>query len=175
MPARRAARSVQHVDRRRLRTTAGFWRVVDLLLPWIVGALYVLTARDFRDDDSTLAQIAAVVLGVVQGAALAWRRQRPELVMAVVVATGVPYHLIVADLGIPFAGLIAVWTLALNRPPRVSLVGLAGVLALGAVNFVTTDGRGRRVHDGRRDRRVGARRGRPQSAHRHPGGGATRW
>ena len=138
MPARRAARSVQPVDRRRLRTTAGFWRVVDLLLPWLVGALYVLTARDFRDDDSTLAQIAAVVFGVVQGAALAWRRQRPELVTAVVVATGVPYHLIVADLGIPFAGLIAVWTLALNRPPRVSLVGLAGVLALAAVNFVTT-------------------------------------
>jgi signal transduction histidine kinase len=112
-------------------------RFVDLALPWLVGVLYVLVALDFRDGDPPVATVTAIVLAVVSGAALAWRRERPELVMAVVLIAGVPYHLLVPDLVIPFAGLVAVWTLTLTRPPRVSLVGLAGVLALSSVNFFT--------------------------------------
>ena len=94
--------------------------------------------RDFHQDDTAVAQVAAVALAVVQGAALAWRRQRPELVTAIVLAAGVPFHLIVPELGVPIAGMVAVWTLALNRPPRVSLVGLAGLLGLASLNFLLT-------------------------------------
>ena len=110
---------------------------VGATLPWIVGLLYLLTARQFRADDSVAAQVAAVVLAVVQGAALSWRRRRPELVTAVTVAAGIPYQLIVPEIGIPFAALVALWSLTLACPPRVSLIGLAGVLALVAISFFT--------------------------------------
>ena len=112
-------------------------RVVGATLPWIVCLLYVLTARQFRADDNVAAQVAAVVLAVVQGAALSWRRRRPELVTAVTIAAGIPYQLIVPEIGIPFAALVALWSLTLARPPRVSLIGLAGVLALVAISFFT--------------------------------------
>jgi signal transduction histidine kinase len=114
-----------------------FLRVVEVTLPWLLGALYVLVALDFREGDPPAATVAAIVLAVVTGVALAWRRERPELVMAVVLAAGLPYHLLVPDLVIPFAGLVALWTLTRTRAPRVSLMGLAGVLALSSVNFFT--------------------------------------
>ena len=110
-------------------------RVVSVALPWIVAVFYMLTASDFVQDDPPLALIAAVVLGALQGLLLLWRRQRPELVMALVLITGLPYHLLVTELVIPIAGLVAMWTLALNRPPRVSLIGLAGLLALSSTNL----------------------------------------
>jgi signal transduction histidine kinase len=104
----------------------------------MIGALYVLTARDYRHDDTVAAQITAVALSVVQGAALVWRRRHPELVTAVVIAAGLPYQLIVPEIGASWAGLVALWSLALTRPPRVSLVGLAGMLALAAVTLSVT-------------------------------------
>jgi signal transduction histidine kinase len=112
-------------------------RVVSVALPWVVGLFYVLTAREFRHDDTLAAHLVALVLAVVQGAALWWRGSRPELVTAVTVAAGIPYHAIVPEIGIPFAPMIALWSLALNRPPRVSLIGLGGVLGLMALSFFT--------------------------------------
>ena len=41
------------------------------------------------------------------------------------------------EIGVPFAASVALWSLTLNRPPRVSLIGLASVLALTAVSFIT--------------------------------------
>ena len=114
-------------------------RIVAVTLPWVVGSFYILVAVDYREGDPPVALVAAIVLAVVQGAALTWRRERPELVTAVVLAAGVPYHLLVPDLIIPFAGLVALWSLAMARAPRVSLVGLAGVLALSAVDFFIAD------------------------------------
>ena len=55
--------------------------------------------------------------------------------MALVLITGLPYHLLVTELVIPVAGLVAIWALAFNRPPRVSLIGLAGLLALSSTNL----------------------------------------
>ena len=117
------------------RVFSGFVRLFDVLLPWVLGLLYLATARDFQQGEPVVAQVAGAVLGVVQGAALFWRRRRPELVMAVLLATGVPYHVLVPEIGIPFAPLFALWTLTLTRPPRVSLVGLAGLLVLSAISF----------------------------------------
>jgi hypothetical protein len=76
----------------------------------------------------------ALLLAVVQGAALHWRRERPELVMAVVLASGVGSQLIVPEIVLPIAGFFAIGSLAAARPPRVSLIGLAGLLGLTAMS-----------------------------------------
>jgi signal transduction histidine kinase len=39
---------------------------------------------------------------------------------------------------VPFAGLFAIGSLAAERPPRVSLIGLGALLALSTLNFFTT-------------------------------------
>ena len=81
--------------------------------------------------------MVAFALAVVHGAALRWRRSRPELVTAVTIAAGIPYQIIVPEIGVPFAASVALWSLTLHRPPRISLIGLAGVLALSALSFFT--------------------------------------
>jgi signal transduction histidine kinase len=113
-------------------------RAVELALPWVVGLFYILTSLDFQSHQSAPARIAGLSLAVLQGAALVWRRKRPELVTGIVLAAGLPFHFLVPELVIPIAGLVAIWALALNRPPRVSLIGLAGLLALCSANFFTT-------------------------------------
>jgi signal transduction histidine kinase len=47
-------------------------------------------------------------------------------------------HLLVPEVVVPVGGMVAVWALARARPPRVSLLGLAGLVALSAINLVTT-------------------------------------
>ena len=110
------------------------------LIPWAVAIFLILVAGDEVPTgpgfDATA--WAAVVLAVVQGAALRWRRTRPELVMAVVLASGVGYQLIVPEVVLPIAGLFAIGSLAAARPPRVSLIGLAALLGQTAMNFLTT-------------------------------------
>ncbi|HMG41517.1 MAG TPA: sensor histidine kinase [Acidimicrobiales bacterium] len=110
-------------------------RVVELAVPWGIGLLCAATALEPRGGGR---QIAGVLLAAVMGGALAWRSQRPELVAAVVLAATVPYHLLVPELVIPFAGLAAIWSLTLARPPNVSLVGLAGLLAVSSINVFST-------------------------------------
>jgi signal transduction histidine kinase len=121
-------------------------RFADYAIPISVGLFLILVARDEypevessfdRIDADTLALMAAGVLAIVQGVALWWRRRRPELVTAIVLAAGLGYHLIVPEIVLPIAGFFAVGSLAAARPPRVSLVGLLGLVALSAVNFFT--------------------------------------
>ena len=57
---------------------------------------------------------------------------------AVVLAAGLGYQLLVPEIVLPVAGFFAVGSLAAARPPRVSLVGLAGLIALAATNFFTS-------------------------------------
>jgi hypothetical protein len=64
--------------------------------------------------------------------ALRWRRRRPELVMAVLLAAGIGFHFIAPKMVLPVAAYFGMWALAAARPPRVSLIGLVGLLALGA-------------------------------------------
>jgi signal transduction histidine kinase len=120
--------------RSRLRRLGG------ALLPWAVAIFLVLVAGDelpAQPGEFDAARAAAMLFAVVQGAALYWRRERPELVTAVVLASGFGYQLIVPEIVIPVAGVFAIGALAATRPPRVSLVGLAGLLALTATNFFT--------------------------------------
>jgi signal transduction histidine kinase len=105
-------------------------------IPWAVGLFLVLVALD--EEPGAPWQAVAVLLAVVQGAALRWRRDRPELVTAVVLAAGLGFQVIVPELVVPIAGLFAVGSLAAARPPLVSLAGLAALEALAATNFLTT-------------------------------------
>jgi len=125
---------VRRPVRTRLRRLGG------ALIPWAVALFLVLVAGDEvpAQPGLDLERSAAMLLAVAQGAALHWRRERPELVMAVVLATGVGYQLIVPEVVIPIAGFFAIGSLAAARPPRVSLIGLAALLGQTALNFFTT-------------------------------------
>ncbi len=113
-------------------------RLVNIAVPWGVGLFLALVVLEELESESSLLLVLGLVLAAVQGAALWWRRRRPELVMAVVVAAGLGYHLIVPEIVVPIAGLFAIGSLAAARPPRVSLLGLAALIALVSVNLVTS-------------------------------------
>jgi len=120
-------------------TRATLSRLAEVLVPWAVGLLLFLTVVDWADrETSGPAVVLAFALAIVQGTALWWRRRRPEIVTAVVLAAGLPFQLLIPEVVLPFAGFFAVGSLAAARPPRISLLGLAGLEALAAVNFVTT-------------------------------------
>jgi signal transduction histidine kinase len=125
---------VRRPERSRLRRLGG------ATIPWAVAIFLVLVAGDElpAQPGLDLERAAALLLAVVQGAALHWRRERPELVTGIVLAGGLGYQLIVPEIVLPIAGFFAIGSLAANRPPRVSLPGLAGLLALTATNFFTT-------------------------------------
>jgi signal transduction histidine kinase len=127
-------RDVRRPVRSRLRRLGG------AAIPWAVAIFLVLVAGDEEPAQPGFdaGRSAAMALAVVQGAALHWRRKRPELVMAIVLASGLGYQLIVPEVVIPIAGLFAVGSLAAARPPRVSLLGLAALMGLSATNFFTT-------------------------------------
>lgn len=112
-------------------------RVADLVIPWVVGLFLILVAVDESDGSAPIVVGSAVVLAVVQGAALRWRRSHPERVMAVVLVAGLGYLLLIPEAVLPVAGFFALGSLASARPPRVSLVGLAALASTSAVNFVT--------------------------------------
>jgi signal transduction histidine kinase len=109
-------------------------------IPWAVAIFLVLVVGEEEPAQPGIdaGRWAGMFLAVVQGAALRWRRERPELVMAVVLASGFGFQLIVPEVVIPIAGLFAIGSLAAARPPRVSLPGLAALLGLTAMNFFTT-------------------------------------
>jgi signal transduction histidine kinase len=110
------------------------------LIPWAVAIFLLLVVGDEEGGGPGFdpALWAGYALAVVQGAALHWRRERPELVMAVVLVSGFALQLIVPEIVIPIAGLFAIGSLAAARPLRVSLPGLALLLGLAAMNFFTT-------------------------------------
>jgi signal transduction histidine kinase len=111
-------------------------RLVEPAVPWSIALLAAATALEPRDGAR---QLAGIALAAVMGGALVWRTRRPELVTAVVLGASVPFLFLVPDLVIPVAGLAAIWSLTLTRPPRVSLVGLAALLAVSALNVFTTN------------------------------------
>jgi signal transduction histidine kinase len=117
------------------RVRQGLARLGKPAVPWGIGLLLASTAMEPREG---WRQLVGLALAVIMGVALTRRAQRPELVTAVVLVATVPYTLLVPELVIPLAGMAAVWSLTLARPPSVSLVGLAGLVAVAAVNVATT-------------------------------------
>jgi signal transduction histidine kinase len=121
----------------RLRSRLLRARIADYAIPWGVGIFLALAVLDDENASSALT-LAGLALVLVQAVALRWRRRRPELVTALVLVTGVAFQLGYPDVVVPFPALFAVASLAAARPPRVSLVGLAGLIGLAAMNFFTT-------------------------------------
>jgi signal transduction histidine kinase len=108
------------------------------LIPWGVGALLVLTAIDeYATPTWWSLLVLSIALAVVQAVALRWRRRWPERVTAVVLIAGLGYQLLVPEIVLPLAGFFAVGSLAAARPPRVSLQGLAALMAVATTNFFT--------------------------------------
>ena len=112
-------------------------RLADIAIPWGVGLFLVLIVLDESERLSSPLVILGVLLGVVQGAALRWRRRLPEPVMAVAVAGGLGTLLLAPETILPVSGYFAMWSLAIARPRRVSLLGLLALEAIAAVNLLT--------------------------------------
>jgi signal transduction histidine kinase len=114
-------------------------RFADFAIPWGVGLFLVLVVFDEadRNNDGSVVLIAGLLLVLVQAIALRWRRRQPEWVTAVILAAGLGFQLLYPEVVVPFPALLAVGSLAAARPPPISLVGLAGTVALAATNFFT--------------------------------------
>jgi signal transduction histidine kinase len=116
-------------------------RVVDVAVPLLVALLWVAVAYEASSlgQHQTPATLLGAACGVVQGAALWWRRSRPVLVMGITLAGGLVTLLLYPEQVFPYGPLVAIGSVAAARPPRVSLAALAGLLALTALNYVTGD------------------------------------
>lgn len=115
-------------------------RLADYAIPSGVAIVLVLSMLDVevrREDLPSALVVLGLALSIAQGAALRWRRERPELVMAIALFGGLGILVLAPEVVLPLAGFFAVFSLAATRPPRVSLVGLAALLALTAGNFAT--------------------------------------
>ena len=114
-----------------------FKRLADYVIPWGVGLLLVMSVLDEGGESlDSLEVLGGLVAAVVQAGALRWRRTHPEPVSAIALAGSVVILLLAPETVLPFAALFAVFALACERPPSVSLFGLAGLLAVSAVNFL---------------------------------------
>jgi signal transduction histidine kinase len=117
------------------RTQLG--RLADFAIPWGVGLFLFLVVLDESSEGLAFPLvILGAVLAAVQGAALRWRRERPEQVMAVTLIGGFGTLLLAPETVLPVAGYFAIWSLARARPPRVSLLGLVGLEVVAASNLL---------------------------------------
>ena len=112
-------------------------RIVDIALPILVGLFLLSLVESSADDDPRLLVALAVVAALVQGAALWWRRSYPVAVLAIALAGGLIIHFEAPDGVFPFAGMVAITTVAALRPLRVSIPGLLALEGLTALNFAT--------------------------------------
>jgi len=120
--------------RKRQRSTLR--RIVDVAVPVVVAIwLVMLILGPPREDPPWT--LVGILAGIAQGAALYWRRSHPERVMLITLAGGLVTLLIFPDAVFPYAGLIAIGSLAAARPPRISLLALVALLGLTALNYFT--------------------------------------
>jgi hypothetical protein len=109
--------------------------IVGDVAPAALVALLLLGVLDettsLRDSLREMAEMTAIG----QGVALYWRRSHPRLVMAAAVAGGLIFHVAAPQGLFPYAGLVALWSLATVGPSRVSVVGLGALLAVTALNL----------------------------------------
>ena len=122
-----------------MRSRRRMARLADYAIPWGVGLFLALVVLDEENrSDPTAVTLGGLAIVAVQALALRWRRRQPERVAALVLVTGVAFQLLYPSVVVPFAALFAVGSLAAARKPRVSLVGLAALIGLVAMNFFTT-------------------------------------
>jgi len=121
---------VRSPERNRLKLAA------DVALPLLV-AFFLAGIVDESPGITGTGRILGILVAIVQGGALWWRRSHPQIVTAIALAGGLAIWAIAPDGIVPLAGLVAVFALAATRPPRISLFGLAGLAALASLNFGT--------------------------------------
>ena len=109
---------------------------MDVAVPVVVAVFLVMLILGPPREDPPWT-LVGVIAGIAQGAALYWRRSHPIRVMLIALAGGLTIQLIFPDGVFPYAGLIAIGSLAAARPPRVSLLALAALLGLTALNYFT--------------------------------------
>jgi signal transduction histidine kinase len=115
-------------------------RIADLVVSLGVGLFLMAMVSGSAARHAAPLTALGLVAGAAQGAALWWRRSHPVPVMAVALAGGLVVQLLVPEGLFPYAGLVALGSLAATRPPRVSLPALAALLGLTALNFRTAPG-----------------------------------
>ncbi len=102
----------------------------------ICAAVALLVVGVVGDGDAEQPWRAiAMVAAIGQGAALWWRRSRPELVMAITLAGSVVVQLVSSDGIFPFAALVALGSLTYRRPPRTSLPAAVATLGVTALAY----------------------------------------
>jgi signal transduction histidine kinase len=121
---------MRNAERNRLKTAA------DVALPLLV-AFFLVGIVDETTGLTESQRILGMLLAVFQGAALWWRRSHPQIVTAIALVGGYVIWSLAPEGILPLAGLVAVFTLAATRVPRISLFGLAGLAALTALNYET--------------------------------------
>jgi signal transduction histidine kinase len=109
---------------------------MDIAVPVVVSVWLVMLILGPPQEDPPWT-LVGILAGIAQGAALYWRRSQPERVMLITLAGGLVILLIFPDAVFPYAGLIAIGSLAAARPPRVSLLAAVALLGLTALNYFT--------------------------------------
>jgi signal transduction histidine kinase len=110
--------------------------IADVAIP-IVVALFLVSLVESTVGLSVPVTVLGMLAGAVQGAALWWRRSHPELVMAIALVGGTVIQLVAPKAVFPYAGLIALASLAAVRAPRVSVPALAALLGVTALDYLT--------------------------------------
>jgi signal transduction histidine kinase len=110
---------------------AGRRAAVDVGLPVATGLLLLGVVDESPHPISDPLRTVTVVVVLVQSLALLRRRSHPRAVMVITVAGSLVVQLVVPEGLLPYAGLVALWSLAAAGPL------LASLLALGALLGVT--------------------------------------
>jgi signal transduction histidine kinase len=111
-------------------------------LPWLASLVLCVAMGLFlmllalQPAQPAALTVVGLLIGAGQGAALWWRRSHPELVMAVTLAGGLAFLKLAPTGLLPYAGLIAIGSLAAARPPRRSVPALAALLGVTALNYL---------------------------------------
>ncbi|HST64064.1 MAG TPA: histidine kinase [Mycobacteriales bacterium] len=110
-------------------------RVLDVVVPVGVALFQAMVVLGPDRTDGSWLTLLGVAAAAISGAALVWRHHRPVLALAVAAAGGVVLQLLTPETIFPVAALVAMWSLAVARPPLWSLPGLAVVLGVTALSL----------------------------------------
>jgi signal transduction histidine kinase len=111
-------------------------RIADVAVPVVVALFLASLVLDQASDQPDAIVALGILAALGQGAALWWRRTHPVAVMGIALAGGLVIHLLAPDGLFPYAGLIAIGSLAARRPLPVSLPALVLLLGLTSLNYV---------------------------------------
>jgi signal transduction histidine kinase len=110
-------------------------RAVEVAGPLVMALFLASLVVESPDPVPLPVRWLGILAGVGQGLALYWRRRHPRAVMAITIAGGLLVQ-IIAPYGVfPFAGMVALWTLAAAQPPKVSLPALLALLGVTAAGW----------------------------------------